>query len=242
MQVLNGGLVLRYMFKGKPFYMVILFCAALGILIAPASADVTGWELSPASPSVGDVITISGKASNNEIIEVAILHEEMVPASGNSYKYQINKLRVPKAVRGGENVFTVSAVGEDGIVVEDINVRVKKIKWFTKSSTAIDGNASVTQSNIPSWLSYFVKIDGSIVDLRETSTKNKYKNNSNNEQVKLTFKTSYEAAKANSKGNFCFKYDTDSLPAGNYKINVGSIEKEFTLNPEKEKVSKLKNR
>ncbi|MDQ1276935.1 MAG: hypothetical protein QG610_2514, partial [Euryarchaeota archaeon] len=103
--------------------MVILFCAAVGILIAPASADVTSWELSPASPSIGDVITISGKASNNEIIEVSILHEEMIPVSGNSYEYQIKKLKIPKSVRGGENVFTVSAVGGDGVAVEDINVR-----------------------------------------------------------------------------------------------------------------------
>lgn len=222
--------------------MVILFCAAVGILIAPASAEVTSWELSPASPGVGDVITISGKASSNEIIEVSILHEEMIQVSGNSYEYQINKLKIPKSVNGSENVFTVSAVGEDGVAVEDINVRVKKIKWFTKSSTASGGSAAVTQSNIPSWMSYFVKIDGNIADIKESSTKNKYKDNSKNEQVKLTFKTSYDAAKADSKGNFKCKYDTNSLPAGKYTITVGGIKKELTLNPEKEKNSKLKGR
>ncbi|MDQ1275294.1 MAG: hypothetical protein QG610_867, partial [Euryarchaeota archaeon] len=116
------------------------------------------------------------------------------------------------------------------------------LKWFTKSSTASDGSASVTQSNIPSWMSYFVKIDGNIADIKEASTKNKYKDKSNNEQIKLTFETSYDAAKTDSKGNFKCKYDTNSLPAGKYTITVGGIEKELTLNPEKEKKGKVKGR
>lgn len=225
---------MRYAFQRKPFYMVILFCAAVGILIAPASASVTSWELSPSSPRVGDVISISGKAANNEIIEVSILHEEMVPVSGNNYKYQINKLKVPKTIHGGENSFTVTATGKDGVTVQDINVRAKKLIWFTKSSNASNGRASVSQSNVPSWTSYLIKIDGNAVDTKETSLKNNDKKNSNNEQIKLTFKTSYEAAKANSKGDFSFKYDTDSLPAGNYTITVGGVKKELTLNPAKE--------
>ena len=110
----------------------MLFCAAAGILILPASADVTHWELSPACPCVGDEITISGEASNNEIIEVTILHEEMVPVSGKGYKYQINKLFIPKTISGGESSFKVNATGEDGVKVRDINVRVKKFRWFTR--------------------------------------------------------------------------------------------------------------
>lgn len=227
-------------FQRKTLFMIILFCAVAGILIAPASASVTSWELSPASPSVGDVITISGKASSNEVIEVNISHNEIVPVSGNNYEYQINKLKIPKTISGGENVFTVNATGEKGVKVKDVNVRVKKFKWFTLHSNAVEGNASISESNIPSWMNYFVKIDGDIVANKETSGNNKYKTKSNSGQVKLTFETSYDAAKADSKGNFSFKYDTESLPAGNYTISVGVIEKEFTLSPEKEKGQKMK--
>jgi hypothetical protein len=234
-QALTGGVILRYAFQRETLFMVILFCAAAGILIVPASADVSNWELSPSCPSTGDKITISGEASNNEIIEVTILHEEMVPVSGKNYKYQINKLEIPKPVSGGENSFKVNATGEDGVKVRDMNVRVKKFKWFTRHSDALEGNASVSQSNIPYWMSYSVKIDGDIVTKKEASEKNRCKSNSNNGQVKLTFETYYEAAKADEKGNFKFSYDTDSLPAGDYIITVGSLEKEFTLNPEKEK-------
>ncbi|MDM7919594.1 MAG: hypothetical protein QUS12_10560 [Methanosarcina sp.] len=233
---------MRNAFQRKTLFMTILFCAAAGILIAPASAEVTSWELSPACPSAGDVITITGKASNDEIIEVSILHEEMVPVSGKNYRYQINKLKIPKPISGGENLFQVNATGENGVTVKDMNVRVKKFKWFTKSSNALEGNASISQSNIPSWMSYFVKIDGNVTNIKEASTKNKYKHNSSNGQVKLTFETSYEAAKADSKGKFSFKYDTDSLPAGNYTITVGDIKKEFTLSPEKQKERKTKIR
>lgn len=241
MQTLKGGSILRNAFQRKTLFIIILFCATAGILIAPASANVTSWELSPACPSAGDVITITGKASNNEIIEVSILHEEMVPVSGKNYKYQINKLKIPKTISGGENLFQVNATGEGGVTVKDMNVKVKKFKLFTKSTNASEGNASISQSNIPSWMSYFVRIDGGVAK-NETSSKNKYKHNSNNGEVKLTFKTSYEAAKADSKGKFSFKYDTDSLPEGNYTIAVGDIEKEFTLSPEKQKERKIKIR
>ncbi|AKB72473.1 hypothetical protein DU48_04765 [Methanosarcina mazei] len=237
---IQGGFILRYEFQRKSLFIVMLFCAAAGILILPASADVTHWELSPACPCVGDEITISGEASNNEIIEVTILHEEMVPVSGKGYKYQINKLFIPKTISGGESSFKVNATGEDGVKVRDINVRVKKFRWFTRHSNALEGEASLSQSNIPPWMSYFVKIDGDIVSKKEESNKNMCKSNSNtgqakNGQVKLTFETCYEAAQADEKGNFKFNYDTDSLPAGDYIITVGSMEQELTLNPEKKK-------
>ncbi|WP_410509355.1 hypothetical protein RSJ42_03720 [Methanosarcina hadiensis] len=236
---------MKHVFQRKPLFIIVLFCAVagiLGILTAPASASVKCWEISPVCPSTGDVISISGKAAGNEIIEISILHEEMVPVSGNNYKYQINKLKVPKSISGGENLFTVNATGEDGAVVRDMNVRVKKFKWISRHVDARNGNATISQSNVPSWMSYFVKIDGEVASKKEGSEKNKEKNNSNKGQVKLTFETSYEAAQANPDGNFCFKYDTDSLPAGDYIINIGGIEKKLTLNPEKEKGSKHKNR
>jgi hypothetical protein len=231
--------LLKYAFQRKNLFTIILFCAAAGILIAPASADVISWDLSPACPSAGDNITISGKAASNEIIDISILHEEMVPVSGKNYIYQMNKLTIPESV-SGENSFEVSATGEDGIVVKDMHIRVKKFKWISRHANAKDGTATISQSNVPSWMSYFVKIDGDIISRKEVSEKNKDKSNSNNGQVKLIFETSYEAAKADSKGNFTCSYDTDSLPAGNYTINVGGIAKEFILNPEKEKEIQVK--
>lgn len=214
--------------------MIILLCATAGILIAPAAAAVTDWELSPACPSIGDIITISGEAANNEIIEVSILHEEIVPVSGTKYTYQINKLTIPS---GKDNSFKVTATGEKDIEVEDMNVRVKKFKWFTRHADALDGTVTISQSNVPSWMSYFVKIDGDVVFKKEESSKNNFKVNSDNGevngQVKLVFETSYEADKANSNGDFTFTYNTNSLPAGNYTITIGDIEKEFILNPAK---------
>lgn len=232
---ITGGFKLRYSFQRKFLFMIILFCAAAGILMNPVSANVKEWQLSPASPSIGDKVTISGTAEKNDIIDVSILHEEMVPVSGKNYIYQINKLTIPESVYGNKNFFEVSATGENGIVVKDMHIRVKKFKWISRHTNAKDGTATISQSNVPSWMSYFVKIDGEVVSKKEASEKNKDKSNSNNGQVKLTFETSYEAAKADLKGNFICSYDTDSLPAGDYTITVGGITKEFTLNPEKGK-------
>lgn len=232
---LIGGFILKYTFQRKTLFMIILFCAVAGILIVPASANVTSWELSTDCPSVGDVIKISGTATEEEIIEVSILHEELVPVSGKNYVYQINKLTIPKPVSGGENSFKVNATGENGTVVKDMNIRIKKFKWFTRHANAIDGNVTISQSNVPSWMSYFVKIDGDVVSKKEGAAKNNCKSNSDNGQVKLLFETSYEATKADSEGNFSCCYDTDSLPTGNYTVTIGDIEQEFTLNPTKEK-------
>ena len=221
--------MLKYAFQRKTLFMIILFCAAVGILIAPASADVTSWDISPENPSVGDVIKISGTATENkEIIEVSILHEELVPVSGTNYMYQINNLKVPPSVHGGKSSFSVNASGEDDSVeVEDINVRVKKGRWFSRHDDASNGFAEISQSNVPSWMNYFVKIDGNV----DGNPKG---------NVSLVFESKYEAAKADKKGNFKFSYDTDSLPAGNYTITIGGIEKKFTLNPAEDSVGKKK--
>ena len=221
---LIGGFILKYAFQRNTLFMIILFCATAGILVVPASAsaDITSWELSTDCPSVGDVIKISGEAAPKEIIEVSILHEELVPVSKGSYTYRMDELTIPKPVSGGENSFKVNVTGEDGIVVKDMNIRVKKVKWISIHVDATDGNATISQTNVPSWMNYLVKIDGEV-----------YGNPEGN--VKLVFESEYEAAKADKKGNFKFNYNTDSLPAGDYTITIGGIEQEFTLNPAEEK-------
>jgi hypothetical protein len=227
-----GGFILRYAFQRKTLFMIILFCATAGILVVPvsASADVTSWELSTDCPSVGDVIKISGEAAPKEIIKVSILHEELVPVSEGSYTYQIDDLTIPKPVSGGDNSFKVNATGENGIIVKDMNIGVKKFKnWFSKNVEVKDGSAIISQSNVPSWMSYVVKINGEVEGNQEGS-------------VKLVFESEYEAAKADKKGNFKFSYNTDSLPAGDYIITIGDDERKFTLNPAEEKDLKVEKK
>ncbi|KKG10286.1 hypothetical protein [Methanosarcina sp. 2.H.A.1B.4] len=225
---------MKYAFQRKNLIMIILFCATAGILIAPASADITSWSLSSENPSVGDIIKISGEAGSKEIIEVSILHEELVPVSGKNYIYQINNLKIPPAVRGGKSFFSVNASGEnDCIEVKDINVRVKKGKWFSRHADASEGVAEISQSKVPSWMNYFVKIDGNV--------KGNPKGN-----VSLVFESRYEAAKADKKGNFKFSYDTKSLPSGNYTITIKNTidgidnQGEFYLSPAEDSVGKKK--
>jgi hypothetical protein len=208
--------------------MIILFCATAGILIAPASADITSWSISPENPSVGDIIKISGEAKSKEIIEVSILHEEIVSFSGTGYVYQINSLKIPPAVHGGKSFFSVTASGEDDSVkVKDINVRVKKGRWFSRHADASEGVAEISQSNVPSWMNYLVKIDGNVLE-----------NSKGN--VILALESRYEAAKADKKGNFKCSYDTKSLPSGDYTITIGDEKKKFYLSPAEESVGKKK--
>jgi hypothetical protein len=219
---------LRYAFQRKTLFVIILFCAVAGTLIAPASADVTSWSISPESPRVGDVIKISGEAASKETIEVFILHEEIIPISGTSYIYQINRLKIPKPVHGGKSFFSINASGEDdGVEVEDINVRVKKGRWFSRHADSSDGFAKIVKSNVPSWMNYLVKIDGNVLENSEGN-------------VSLVFESRYEAAKADKKGNFKFSYDTKSLPPGYYTITIGDSKEEFYLSPAEDSAGKKK--
>ena len=63
----------------------------------------------------------------------------------------MKEIKIPE---GLNNFFTVEAEG-----AKNLNVRVKKVIWVTKSSEASGDTAIVSQSNVPPG-TYKIKIDG----------------------------------------------------------------------------------
>jgi len=112
---------------------------------------VSHWDFSPKKPVSGDVLNIKGSAFPGEKVDVFVNFETTVPVSKGKFEYTIDEIKIPE---GLNNFFTVEAEG-----AKNLNVRVKKVIWVTKSSEASGDTAIVSQSNVPPG-TYKIKIDG----------------------------------------------------------------------------------
>lgn len=120
------------------------------------------------------------------------------------YSWRLYSVDIPVS----ENCFSVTAKD-----VEQLSVAVKIVFWITKTSSAENGVATVSQCNVPKGR-YDVEIFG--------------KSNSSLVTIKISAK-SYLYADEN--GRFEFSYDTDPIPVGEFKIKVKNEEKTVYLAP-----------
>ena len=184
----------------------LLFCLLILLCLIPfpGNAATNGWELLPENPVVGDTLEIRGTDFAGETADVWVSFEKDVQASDGTYAYLLEDVRIPP---GFNNRFTVQAKG-----VDDLNVRVKMILWITITGKAKEGNATVSQAGVPPG-TYKIRIDGK----------------SNASDVKLRI-TGLQQVKVDS-GNFSYKYDTKSIPPGNFEVKIGDVTKQVTLQP-----------
>ncbi|MGB9926895.1 MAG: PKD domain-containing protein [Methanosarcina sp.] len=187
----------------------LLFCA----LISPAAAEVD-WKLTPTFPTAGDIIKIRGTSAPDEEIQGEISFEMDLPVSEGKYEYVLEDIQVPD---GFNNLFTVRAEG-----VEDLHVGVKKFVWIDLDAEATNGIATISQGHVPP-LSYMVVINGNALDGEDS--------------VHLNF-TASQSFEADSKGKFKYRYDTTSIPAGDFRINIGGSEQIIELKA-KEKIKPI---
>jgi hypothetical protein len=195
--------------RGKELTFIIASLSILVLLlISPAAASVSDWEFSPQKPVSGDTLSIKGSASPGEKIDVFVNFEKTVPVSGGKFEYILEDVKIPE---GFNNIFKVEATG-----VKNLNVRVKIGIWMTKSSDASGTTAVVSQSKVPPG-TYTMKIDG---DAAEGAS-----------EVNLDIKAS-QGIEADSNGGFSYSYNTNAIPSENFGLQVGSITKEITIQPE----------
>ncbi|AKB55132.1 MULTISPECIES: DUF1350 family protein [Methanosarcina] len=168
-----------------------------------SGADASGsWELISENP-VGDVIEIKGTGFVGDAAKVAATFEKDVMVQDGEYEYLLEDIIIPS---GFDNSFTVQATGAD-----DLNVRAKIILWLTKSAKAQNGTATVSQKGVPPG-TYKIRIDG--------------KASGSNVKIKIT---AVQEVEVDSEGNLNYEYNTKSIPAGNFKVKVGGIEKQIEL-------------
>lgn len=173
--------------------------------ISPVAASVSSWDFSPHNPVSGDTINLKGSASPGDKVDIYVNFEKTVPVSEGKYEYVLENVKIPE---GLSNLFKVEATG-----AKNLNVRVKMLLWLTKSSDASGNTATVSQPNVPPG-TYTIRIDG---DAGEGVS-----------EVNLKI-TAFQKIEADSDGNFSYSYNTQSIPPGNFEIEVGGIAKEINI-------------
>lgn len=193
-------------------YRLFCFFLIATVLLPPANAAVSELFVTPENPVVGDTITISGTASPGESVNVVVSFEKSVSPSDGMYLYRMDGIEVPS----GSNTFTVTARD-----VVDLNVRLKLSLWWTESAVATGGTATVSHSNLEPGI-YDAQIDG--IPIADTS------------HVTLDI-TAVQDIDADASGNFVFSYTTNSMPIGDFQLNVGGLTKTITLSPKSDESS-----
>jgi hypothetical protein len=135
---------------------------------------------------------------------VLVSFEKDVQVLDGRYEYLLEDVRISP---GFDNRFSVQAKG-----AEDLNVRVKMILWITRTAKAKEGSATVSQSGVPPG-TYRIRIDG--------------KSNASDVELRITGLQQVQV----DSGNFSYKYDTESIPAGIFEIKAGNVTKQATLQP-----------
>jgi len=193
-------------------YRLFCFFLIATVLLPPASAAVSELFVTPENPAVGDTITISGTASPDESVNVVVSFEKKVSPSDGMYLYRMDGIEVPS----GSNTFTVTARD-----VVDLNVRLKLSLWWTKSAVATGGTATVSHSNLEPGI-YDAQMDG--IPAAGTS------------HVTLDI-TAVQDIDADASGNFVYSYATNSIPIGDFQLNVGGLTKTITLSQKSDESS-----
>jgi hypothetical protein len=183
---------------------LLLLSVFLCLIISPGAAASSGWEIVPENPVVGDIMEIRGTGFTGENAEVMVTFEKEVQVEDGSYEYLLEDVIIP----GANNRFTVQAIGAD-----DLNVRAKMLLWITKTAEAEDGIAAVSQKDIPSG-TYKIRIDG--------------KSSASSVKLKIT---ALQEVEVDSGGNISYKYETGSIPAGNFEVKVEGSAKQVELQP-----------
>lgn len=193
-------------------YRLFCFFLIATVLLPPASAAVSELFLTPENPVVGDTITISGTASPSESVNVVVSFKKSVSPSDGMYLYRMDGIEVPS----GSNTFTVTARD-----VVDLNVRLKLSLWWTESAVATGGTATVSHSNLEPGI-YSAQIDGTPA--------------AGTSHVTLDI-TAVQDIDADASGNFVYSYATNSIPIGDFQLNVGGLTKTITLSPKSDESS-----
>jgi hypothetical protein len=187
----------------KPlFCSLIIIILFFGTVASPAAAKVTGWEVSPDSPKIGDTLIISGLASPEEEVEISVSFKKTVPVYLREYTYEFENIEILNF----NNLLTVRAEG-----VESLKVKMKMVLSKTESSWAEDGIATVSHSGVSPG-KYRVRVDGIAEE------------GASGINLKVT---TVQKLNAGKNGKFSYRYNTGSVPSGKLEIELGNSEREI---------------
>jgi len=162
------------------------------LIIFTLLSSCCAFDLSPANPSPGDKITLTGTASPSEEVSLRSSFTINLPVAAGQYEYETS-VEVPQK----PNRFEVTARN-----VQNFNAGVKLGIWITKSFSSSGGTASISQSDVPAGR-YNLKMFGKALP------------GSTVVPVEVVAETQI---KADSGGKYTMNIDTSGIPAGDYRI------------------------
>ena len=180
---------------------ILLFCATAiaSMLSLPAVAAVTEISISPENPSPGDTITVTGKASPNEVVTASVSFEQVQKVSGGTFSYSLSSLTIPK----DSDSFGFTASGVDNLRIE---AKVPLLGYVSVPGNFIsfNGNTATFGTGKISSGTYDIRLSGS----------------SGESEVNLAF-IARATITADEDGNFVYTYNTDNIPEGDYRVKLG---------------------
>jgi hypothetical protein len=171
-------------------------------------AIVEEWSFFPLSPCTGDILDITGRTGANENITMAVSFSIIAPVTDNRYEHLFEKVGIP----GGSNSFQVMAQK-----VHDLTFIVRMFVDFKRSFDAENGIAQFYEKNVPQG-DYEIIISGNAVE--------------GENDVRLDFLAT-QTIKADNEGRFHRKYDTCTLPEGDFTVKIGNRKKVISLTENK---------
>ena len=167
--------------------------AVLVVLFMASTACTCAFEISSIHPSPGETVTINGNASPGQEVKFQTSSQMSLPVNSGRYEYETSSVEIPQK----PNRFAVKVGG-----VKDLNVGVKIGIWITKGFKATNGEASISQSDVPPGR-YDLKVFGEALE----------------GQTSVSLNVMGETAvKADSAGKYSLSMDTSGLANGAYKI------------------------
>lgn len=187
-----GGLI-------RLFILLLCATAIASMLSLPAVAAVTEISISPENPSPGDTITVTGKASPNEVVTASVSFEQVQMVSGGTFSYSLSSLTIPE----GSDSFGLTASGVDNLIIE---AKVPLLGYVSVPGNFIsfNGNTATFGTGKISSGTYDIRLSGS----------------SGESEVNLAF-IARATITADEDGNFVYTYNTDNIPEGDYRVKLG---------------------
>ena len=161
------------------------------------------FELSPANPTPGQEVTLTGTAKPGEELSFQSSFTMNLPVAAGQYEYETT-VEVPQK----PNRFMVSAKN-----VQDFNAGVKFGIWITKSFQASGGTARISQADVPPGR-YNLKMFGKALP--------------GSTQIPVNIEAQTQV-KADSAGKYKLAIDTTGIPAGDYRIQGAGDAKTIRL-------------
>ena len=190
------------------------------LVLAPFTITLTSAEVTelnvPPWVVQGETLSISGKASANEVVWIGSSFELSLPVSDGKYCREFNGIHFP----AGEKVFSVTAEN-----IKNIRISISPVPVLGTVEYPLEGPKNATNGVATLSVSFPAEIYGFEIDIHGKKDVKVYGDAADGAtSVNLKTEVSIKVT-ANPNGDFALDISTEGVPLGEFLITAGGIEK-----------------